>query len=167
MWLRYKSFFLLNRSFLAEGHVEKYERNKKENALMSCYCDTSSRRSGSVNQRLRCVILNNLVYDEAPRPSSFICHVFITSQDSPGSVAIEVIPWKTTVQPASLRAVLHVMPDLPADPAAPVVGRQLAVCQHLRIKEVLLQQDRQTLLSLVKSRFPPFKLWGVEPSGPH
>lgn len=44
-------------------------------------------------------------------------------------------------QPASLRAVLHVMSDLPADPAASVVGRQLAVCQHLRVKEVVLQQS--------------------------
>lgn len=33
------------------------------------------------------------------------------------------------------------MSDLPADPAAPVVGRQLAVCQHLRVKEVVLQQN--------------------------
>lgn len=34
-------------------------------------------------------------------------------------------------QPAPLGTVLHVMSDLPADPAAPVVRGQLAVCQHL------------------------------------
>lgn len=32
------------------------------------------------------------------------------------------------------------MADLPADPAASVVGRQLAVGQHLGVKEVVLQQ---------------------------
>lgn len=33
------------------------------------------------------------------------------------------------------------MSDLPADPAAPVVGRQLAIGQHLGVKEVVLQQN--------------------------
>lgn len=42
--------------------------------------------------------------------------------------------------PASLWTVLHVVSNLPADPAASVVGRQLAVCQHLGVKEVVLQQ---------------------------
>lgn len=44
-------------------------------------------------------------------------------------------------QPASLWTVLHVMSNLPADSAAPVVGRQLAVRQNLRVKEVVLQQS--------------------------
>lgn len=48
----------------------------------------------------------------------------------------------TRGQPASLGTVLHVMSNLPADSAAPVVGRQLAVRQHLRVEEVLLQPIR-------------------------
>lgn len=49
------------------------------------------------------------------------------------------------------------MSNLPADPAAPVIGRQLAVSQHLRVKEVVLQQhttDATDASILDKLRFP-------------
>lgn len=42
--------------------------------------------------------------------------------------------------PASLWTVFHVVSNLPANPAAAIVGRQLAVCQHLGVKEVVLWQ---------------------------
>lgn len=41
-----------------------------------------------------------------------------------------------------LGTVLHVVADLPTDPAAPVVGRQLSVRQHLGVEEVVLQGDQ-------------------------
>ena len=44
-------------------------------------------------------------------------------------------------QPASFWTVFHVMSNLPTDPAASVIGRQLAICQHLGVKEVVLQQN--------------------------
>lgn len=33
------------------------------------------------------------------------------------------------------------MSDLPADPAAAVVGSQLAICQHLGVEEVVLRRN--------------------------
>lgn len=53
----------------------------------------------------------------------------------------ETFSWMKSRQPASLWTVLHVMSNLAADPAASVIRSQLAVCQHLRVKEVVLQQN--------------------------
>lgn len=33
------------------------------------------------------------------------------------------------------------MSNLPTDPTAPVIGRQLTICQHLWVKEIVLQQN--------------------------
>lgn len=75
-----------------------------------------------------------------PRLFSSILHLGYSRAQKASADFSPVFFQPTHRQPASLRTVLHVVSDLPADPAASVVGRQLAVCQHLGVKEVVLQQ---------------------------
>lgn len=63
-------------------------------------------------------------------------------------IFIRRVRWSVRRLPASLWTVFHVVSDLPADPAAAIVGGQLAVRQHLGVKEVVLRRKKKQQLSL-------------------